>query len=404
MIPYGETGDAAARLRDLGPQGAGLRGAGRGRRLPPLPLADADPAAALHGDHPRPQQLRPGRRPGGAGGRGAPRRGRRPPLGPGRAAAASGRGESALADLKRVRPCAEGPAHDTRLGLTTVLVLVLLRSPRRSSCGAPRPPAPRRHPNLSARRGSKRCSSCATRAASTASSAPSRTPPRRATATTRASRGWSAATAPSRRRASGCCAGSRRAACRATSTATGTFVTVTCRRAGPRGCCRAPRARGQRQRRRHRGAGARRRCAARSTRARTLGRNRRADAGGRSARRRRHGRAPPSGAALQLDPPHIGTAAGCAAGSSGGPGRGFEPLHPQPVPDRLRPRRDARQRPAAARARRVAVVEIDGFRRSDIATFDRCFGVNPPPIRTIAGRLPQAAAARRRDRRSTSRC
>ncbi len=66
-IPYGETGDAAARLRDLGPQGAGLRGAGRGRRLPPLARADADPAAALHRDHPRPQHLRPGRRPGGAG-------------------------------------------------------------------------------------------------------------------------------------------------------------------------------------------------------------------------------------------------------------------------------------------------------------------------------------------------
>ena len=35
-IPYGETGDPAPRLRDLGPQGAGLRGARRGRRLPPL--------------------------------------------------------------------------------------------------------------------------------------------------------------------------------------------------------------------------------------------------------------------------------------------------------------------------------------------------------------------------------
>ena len=67
--PLRRDGDAAARLRDLGPQGAGLRGAGRGRRLPPLPRADADPPAALHRDHPRPQQLRPGRRPGGAGDR-----------------------------------------------------------------------------------------------------------------------------------------------------------------------------------------------------------------------------------------------------------------------------------------------------------------------------------------------
>ena len=43
-IPYGETGDAAARLRDLGPQGPGMRGPDRRRRLPPLARADADPA------------------------------------------------------------------------------------------------------------------------------------------------------------------------------------------------------------------------------------------------------------------------------------------------------------------------------------------------------------------------
>ena len=56
--------DAAARLRDLGPQGPGLRGPGRRRRLPPLARADADPAAALHRDHPRAPDLRGGRRPG----------------------------------------------------------------------------------------------------------------------------------------------------------------------------------------------------------------------------------------------------------------------------------------------------------------------------------------------------
>ena len=59
--------DAAPRLRDLRPQVAGLRGAGRGRRLPPLPRPDADPTPPLHRDHPRPQQLRAGRRLGGAG-------------------------------------------------------------------------------------------------------------------------------------------------------------------------------------------------------------------------------------------------------------------------------------------------------------------------------------------------
>ena len=85
--PLRRDGDAAPRLRDLGPQGAGLRGAGRGRRLPPLPRPDADPPAALHGDHPRPPQLRPGRRPRRAGDGGPPRRQRRPPLGPRRAPA-----------------------------------------------------------------------------------------------------------------------------------------------------------------------------------------------------------------------------------------------------------------------------------------------------------------------------
>ena len=64
--PLRRDGDAAPRLRDLRPQGAGLRGAGRRRRLPPLPRADADPPPPLHRDHPRPQQLRAGRRPRGA--------------------------------------------------------------------------------------------------------------------------------------------------------------------------------------------------------------------------------------------------------------------------------------------------------------------------------------------------
>ncbi len=50
--------DAAARLRDLGPQGAGLRGPDRRRRLSPLARPDADQAAGLHGDHPRAPNLR----------------------------------------------------------------------------------------------------------------------------------------------------------------------------------------------------------------------------------------------------------------------------------------------------------------------------------------------------------
>ena len=79
---------AAPRLRDLGPQVPGLRGPGRGLRLPPLPLADADPPADLHGDHARQEHLRPGRRAPRPGPGRAPRRRRPPPLGAGRAAAA----------------------------------------------------------------------------------------------------------------------------------------------------------------------------------------------------------------------------------------------------------------------------------------------------------------------------
>ena len=84
--------DPAPRLRDLGPQGAGLRGAGRGRRLPPLPRADADPPPPLHRDHPCPQQLRADRRPRGARRRGPSRRQRAALLRPGRAAARVARG------------------------------------------------------------------------------------------------------------------------------------------------------------------------------------------------------------------------------------------------------------------------------------------------------------------------
>ncbi len=82
--------DAAPRLRDLRPQGAGMRGAGRGRRLPPLPRADADPPPPLHRDHPRPQHLRAGRRPRRARDGGAPRRQRRPALRAGGSAARLG--------------------------------------------------------------------------------------------------------------------------------------------------------------------------------------------------------------------------------------------------------------------------------------------------------------------------
>lgn len=79
--------------------------------------------------------------------------------------------------------------------------------------------------------------------------------------------------------------------------------------------------------------------------------------------------------------PHSGTAAGCPPGRAAGvpslsaftPNQyltayGHEAMH---------------RRGFRGEGTSVAVVEIDGFRHSDVAAFDRCFGIRVPPIRMI---------------------
>jgi subtilase family serine protease len=80
--------------------------------------------------------------------------------------------------------------------------------------------------------------------------------------------------------------------------------------------------------------------------------------------------------------PHSGTAAGCPSGRAAGapsPLSAFTPnQYLTAYGHEAMHRRGLRGSGLSA-----AVVEIDGFRHSDIATFGRCFGVRVPPIRVI---------------------
>lgn len=78
--------------------------------------------------------------------------------------------------------------------------------------------------------------------------------------------------------------------------------------------------------------------------------------------------------------PHTGTAKGCSQGRIG-PGGGIEPpftpnqfLHAYGIDG-------MHQRGLRGQGETVNLVEIDGFHRKDIETFDRCFGAATPPIR-----------------------
>jgi kumamolisin len=100
------------------------------------------------------------------------------------------------------------------------------------------------------------------------------------------------------------------------------------------------------------------------------------------AARRRDLGAKPKGKAYTSIMPHSGTASGCAAGSSGGQGPPLEPFTPNQY---LTAYGQAAMQAKGLRGQgqTIAVVEIDGFRHSDVATFDKCFGVETPPIRVI---------------------
>ena len=79
---------------------------------------------------------------------------------------------------------------------------------------------------------------------------------------------------------------------------------------------------------------------------------------------------------------HSGTASGCPAGSSGGYGPGYEPFTPNQY---LTAYGDAAMHAKGieGQGQTVAVVEAGRFKRSDIATFGRCFGIKPPPTAVV---------------------
>jgi len=80
--------------------------------------------------------------------------------------------------------------------------------------------------------------------------------------------------------------------------------------------------------------------------------------------------------------PHSGTSGGCPAGSSGAVEPGFEPFTPNQFLTAYG-HEAMHARGLRGKGQTIALVEIDGFRRSDIVEYDRCFGVNTPKIRTI---------------------
>ncbi len=81
---------------------------------------------------------------------------------------------------------------------------------------------------------------------------------------------------------------------------------------------------------------------------------------------------------------HTGTAEGCPDGVAG-------PGLPEVAPSPLTPNQylgaygisELHKRGLEGQGQHVAVVEIDGFHRRDIATFDRCFGIRTPPIHVV---------------------
>jgi kumamolisin len=80
--------------------------------------------------------------------------------------------------------------------------------------------------------------------------------------------------------------------------------------------------------------------------------------------------------------PHTGTASGCPAASTGGIGPGLDPFTPNQYLTAYG-HAAMHARGIKGEGQTAAVVETGGFRHSDIVAFARCFGVEPPPIRTV---------------------
>jgi subtilase family serine protease len=81
--------------------------------------------------------------------------------------------------------------------------------------------------------------------------------------------------------------------------------------------------------------------------------------------------------------PHSGTASGCPAGRAGPGEPGVEPPFTPNQYEQAYGNTSLHARGLRGQGQRVALVEIDGFRRRDIETFDRCFGIKTPPIRAV---------------------
>ncbi|HVY95607.1 MAG TPA: S53 family peptidase, partial [Solirubrobacterales bacterium] len=77
-----------------------------------------------------------------------------------------------------------------------------------------------------------------------------------------------------------------------------------------------------------------------------------------------------------------GTPAGCGEGVDAGEGKPLRPFTPHQYLTAYG--HDAlHRRGISGRGQTVAVVETDGFRRSDVESFGRCFGLRVPPTRTV---------------------
>jgi len=80
--------------------------------------------------------------------------------------------------------------------------------------------------------------------------------------------------------------------------------------------------------------------------------------------------------------PHSGSAAGCPAGVAGPGGTASPPFTPNQYLTAYG-HAAMHQRGLRGAGQTVALVEVDGFSPGDVETFAQCFGVKPPPIRTI---------------------
>jgi kumamolisin len=90
--------------------------------------------------------------------------------------------------------------------------------------------------------------------------------------------------------------------------------------------------------------------------------------------------------------PHSGTAAGCIEGQNAGqppPDTGFTPNQYLSAYGHAR----LHQTGITGRGARAAVIEIDGFNRSDIAAFGACFGTRIPPIKLHLAGISKPLAA-----------